>query len=75
MATLKGLIQIAVKLIDNEGKKSVTVKLPDREVTVQGPEADEKIKMVAEILSKYDGDFQITVTDKLPASSGEEPAP
>ena len=67
LAALKGLVQIAGKLIKNQGKKRVTIKLPDREVIVEGPGADEIIKMAADVLSKHDGDFQITVTDK-PAS-------
>lgn len=75
LTALKGLMQIAVKLIENEGKKSVTIKLPDREVTVQGSSADEMIKMAGEIVSKHDGDFQITVSDKLPVSLNNEPAP
>ena len=74
LTALKGLIQIALKLIDNEGKKSVTIKLPDRELTVQGPGADERIKLVAEILSKHDGDFQISVSDNQPPSSRNQPA-
>jgi hypothetical protein len=75
LTALKGLIQIALKLIENEGKKTVTIKLQDGELTVQGPGADEKIKMVAEILSKYDGDFQITVSDKLPNPSSDGHGP
>lgn len=69
LAALKGLIQIIVKLIENEGKKSVTIKLPDREISVQGTSADELMKIVEEILKDQPGDFQIEVKSKqTPAS-------
>jgi len=68
LTAVKGLIQIIVKLIENEGKKSVTIKLPDREVTVQGASADELITKAVEILNQHEGDFQLKLTSKQTVS-------
>jgi hypothetical protein len=67
LAALKALTQIIVKLIENQGKKSVTLKLGnDKEITLNGSNSINDLIKVLSVLEQHEFNLQIETDSTEP---------
>ncbi|HYX71533.1 MAG TPA: hypothetical protein VE732_02075 [Nitrososphaera sp.] len=65
LAAVKAFTQILVKLIENQGKKSVTLKLDnDKEITINGSNSIDDLIKVISVLEQHEFNLQIE-TDSI----------